>query len=329
MNIKEIGEALKKERERQGLTLEDVFHKIKISPSSLKYIEEGRIDELPHPVYTKGFIKNYAHLLGLDAEELGRLFSQNLSAEEDLLEEEKQDIPLKTNGTNKLWIVSSVVLTVVFLCILGWLIYDVFIKSDFISNSSETKKSGSIANTSLNISSTREANFQGLEDSENNKEGNIAQNQKKKEPLAEQNETQKVEEDTDLGKSKQQKLVSESKKNMRQFAEETSKNAVSNASMSSAESRDQQVEREEEEDVLTESNRHVLEISASEACWLSADIDKRGKDLYLRPGESITFHFQNKLDLKLGNAGGVSLEYDGRPYSLKAESGEVKTLNFP
>jgi hypothetical protein len=35
------------------------------------------------------------------------------------------------------------------------------------------------------------------------------------------------------------------------------------------------------------------------------------------------------LDIKLGNAGGVSLAYDGQTYPLEADSGDVLSLTFP
>jgi cytoskeleton protein RodZ len=66
MDLREIGTMLREERERQGLSLDTVSDKIKISRSCLAAIEEGNESVLPHPVYAKGFIKNYAKLLGLD-----------------------------------------------------------------------------------------------------------------------------------------------------------------------------------------------------------------------------------------------------------------------
>jgi cytoskeleton protein RodZ len=78
-----------------------------------------------------------------------------------------------------------------------------------------------------------------------------------------------------------------------------------------------------------QSEKQVLEISSVEACWLSADVDNRSKDIYLRPGESITFRFDETLKIKLGNAGGVKLRFNGEEVPLDARSGDVKTLTFP
>lgn len=70
MNLQELGALLKRERERRGLSLRDVMDATKISRRNLSALEEGQVQLLPHPVYLKGYIKNYARLIGLDAERL-------------------------------------------------------------------------------------------------------------------------------------------------------------------------------------------------------------------------------------------------------------------
>lgn len=62
---------------------------------------------------------------------------------------------------------------------------------------------------------------------------------------------------------------------------------------------------------------------------MSANIDSKQRDLYLRPGESVTFRFEQALEIKLGNAGGVKLTFDGQAYPLDADSGEVLSISFP
>lgn len=75
MDLRELGALLKAERERRGLSENDVIDRIKIGRACLVAIEEGNKDGLPHPVYAKGFVKNYAKWLELDAEEIGEAFS--------------------------------------------------------------------------------------------------------------------------------------------------------------------------------------------------------------------------------------------------------------
>lgn len=68
--INEIATAIRERRHARGLTLEKVFHNIRIRIPYLESIEKGRWDELPGDVYIRGFIKRYADHIGLDGEKL-------------------------------------------------------------------------------------------------------------------------------------------------------------------------------------------------------------------------------------------------------------------
>lgn len=68
-HMREFAEALKTQREAQGLTLDDLFRRTRINPEWLSAIEAGHFDILP-PIYVRLFLKTYAREVGLDAEEV-------------------------------------------------------------------------------------------------------------------------------------------------------------------------------------------------------------------------------------------------------------------
>ncbi|HHW14759.1 MAG TPA: helix-turn-helix domain-containing protein [Firmicutes bacterium] len=68
--MQEIGEVLRKERERQGRTLEEVHRATHITTRYLMALEEGAFEVIPGEVYLKGFLRRYAQFLGIDGEEL-------------------------------------------------------------------------------------------------------------------------------------------------------------------------------------------------------------------------------------------------------------------
>lgn len=70
MTLEELGAALRAEREKRGLSLEDVANHLKIGARLLRALEEGDVSSLPHLAYTKGFIRSYSSYLGLAAEEV-------------------------------------------------------------------------------------------------------------------------------------------------------------------------------------------------------------------------------------------------------------------
>lgn len=63
-----IGQTLRDARERLGLTLEEVERATHIRARHLEALERDAWDALPSPVQARGFLRNYADLLGLDAE---------------------------------------------------------------------------------------------------------------------------------------------------------------------------------------------------------------------------------------------------------------------
>ncbi len=57
MDLKDIGLILKAEREKRGYSQEDVYRATKISIMNIDALERGDFETLPHPVYTRAFIK--------------------------------------------------------------------------------------------------------------------------------------------------------------------------------------------------------------------------------------------------------------------------------
>ncbi|HEU5021256.1 MAG TPA: RodZ domain-containing protein [Bryobacteraceae bacterium] len=70
MPVTGIGEELRRERTRQGLTLEDIARRTKIPLRSLEAIESDEFDRLPGVVFTRNFVRLYALDLKTDAESL-------------------------------------------------------------------------------------------------------------------------------------------------------------------------------------------------------------------------------------------------------------------
>lgn len=71
------GAQLRQERLRQGLSLADVARHLKLAPRQVEALEQDAYKSLPGSVFVRGFTRNYARLLGLDAEMLVRLAEQS------------------------------------------------------------------------------------------------------------------------------------------------------------------------------------------------------------------------------------------------------------
>lgn len=70
----EMGARLRQFRTQQSIVLEDIAAQTRIQERLLRAIEDGRLEQLPEPVYIKGFIKQFADALGLNGTEFANEF---------------------------------------------------------------------------------------------------------------------------------------------------------------------------------------------------------------------------------------------------------------
>src|SRR5258708_3367472 len=68
--LAKFGEELRRERESRGISLKEIADATKISRRFLDAIERNDHKTLPAPVFTRGFVREYARYLGLNAEEI-------------------------------------------------------------------------------------------------------------------------------------------------------------------------------------------------------------------------------------------------------------------
>jgi len=64
-----FGERMQREREMRGITLEEISESTKITSRCLQALEEEDFDKLPGGIFNKGFVRAYAHYLGIDEDQ--------------------------------------------------------------------------------------------------------------------------------------------------------------------------------------------------------------------------------------------------------------------
>lgn len=74
-------------------------------------------------------------------------------------------------------------------------------------------------------------------------------------------------------------------------------------------------------------NLHIL---AHEVTWIHIQFDEEVSDeVLLQPGESKTWAVVGQVLVKIGNAGGVEVNFDGNDLGIPGKKGQVITLNLP
>lgn len=98
-----VGAYLRTQRERKGLSYEQIHEITRISPDVLRKIEAGQ--SLSAPIFLKGFVKNYAQALGLDPhpllKELEEREEEPPEFEEKETEESVEQMP--SSGNRRKW----------------------------------------------------------------------------------------------------------------------------------------------------------------------------------------------------------------------------------
>jgi len=69
-----LGEWLRTQRVARGVGLDEIVDSTKISLRYLEAIEQDRYDALPAPIFVRGFLREYARVVGLDSDEVVNLY---------------------------------------------------------------------------------------------------------------------------------------------------------------------------------------------------------------------------------------------------------------
>src|SRR3990170_8288957 len=70
----ELGNTLSRARRARGITLEDAERDTHVSRRYLQALETDDFSVFPAPVYARGFLRTYSRYLGLNPDELMRVF---------------------------------------------------------------------------------------------------------------------------------------------------------------------------------------------------------------------------------------------------------------
>ena len=146
--MKNIGLKLKYKREENGLSIEEVAEDLKMRPSQISSIEEGKIEDFKDVFYLKYFIRDYAKYLGLDNEKIldefnEYLFDMTSKIPIELIKEAKKDknenndtISPYTKESSKIKVPKIIIglAAIVILIVVGYFIVSNYKGNDFSDN---------------------------------------------------------------------------------------------------------------------------------------------------------------------------------------------------
>ena len=149
MNGRSVGKIIEDRRKELGLTIEECSKKTRISKKFLEAIESDNYDTFPGEVYYLGFLRNYAQLLSLDANQLIHDYHKQKKIEEPAPIEEltkplKKEIKLPSLGKNVIPIV--IISFILLIIIVGIIIISNLPKQEKVEIASNEVKTKTVKN---------------------------------------------------------------------------------------------------------------------------------------------------------------------------------------
>lgn len=108
-----VGLQLRRAREARGMTVEGVGAAIKLAARQVEAIEADDYARLTSATYARGFIRNYASLMGLDAQALlAQLDRHEVRARPQLVEQANVGVAMPSQSARRKWMLPLLALSV-------------------------------------------------------------------------------------------------------------------------------------------------------------------------------------------------------------------------
>lgn len=326
MLLIELGQILAEKRESLGKTVEDVSIATKISDRIIVALESGDREILSYGVYIRNYVKCYGIFLGYKQEELLEMMddisdlyeetpteNKNIKMKEfikkrDNNDDEDYEKTGKMNSSSKVIFIAALIL-----CIVGVGGFFFLSKED---NPQEAFDSAGVTLEFLGDPTVGIVDATGM--AENDTQG-VAENSGELEQdlIAEGMASETLlagrpENDGEITGLAQTNVepIADAVPDQVVFAPLLTMSPLLND--------------------ITAVTANKVVLSAVEDCWLHLEIDGlRTRQMLLTEGAKHTVFFRDTLSVRLGNAGGVRIVYNGEVLAPAGALSEVRTLTFP
>lgn len=306
-----LGSLLRKYREKKGLEIAQISEMTRLRPRYLKALEREDWDSLPAPVFVSGFIRAFARTVGLDEHEALALYQDTSPPEPEM--------PVSLNEPKKTKRVSMAV-PIVILVLLGaalllWMIYPGVNKwwTNRVEETS-TPTSGE-SSTQPPVSGQEEAS-------------------------PSETRIQAEKEETPTGQTDatgiQESVLSEESPSVAPesppapVASTEAEPSAAPAGSGPEEAPFSGIQEVQAALEATDEEEYVLKAEISERSWIQIFVDDEPpKEYIFPPGSQAQWKAKKGFELVIGNAGGVSLQFNDRMMANLGDSGKVVRLSLP
>lgn len=328
MTLEELGAALRAEREKRGLSIEDVANHLKIGARLLRALEEGDASSLPHLAYAKGFIRSYSSYLGMAAEEVNEavcaLGCTSPAVPQPVYTPEESLAP----GRSLKWLGVLIVLALV-----AGGAYVAWQQGALEILSRQTRRLAQPSPPLQTPDSTesvpgRETSAPAADSAQTPSQTPAAKSEAFAPAASPSPEAAPVAAPASAASTASPGGVNTpSSAPAPATAWGLSSTTAAPAQPAIGQNATQPAQSA---DGALSPGQHKVIITATEECWIHSNADNTDtRQFSLRKGDTFALTFTKSLELKLGNAGGVRIRYNGEDMPAPGQSGQVRTLTFP
>lgn len=330
MTLSELGVTLQSEREKRGLTLQDVAERLRISTHVLRALEMGDMDALPHKAYAKGFIRSYATLLGLATDEIeacvASLSGASPSVPQPIATLDEAEEPTVPAG--KLLACAIVLLLLAGGGYAAWHfnLLERMPSVEQIKTAIPLTAGGGNGPVDTAPAATQPkagAKADGKQAAPKQVaagkpvSGQTAPGQDASKPASAQ---------TTPGQTMPNQSATGKAASPQSAPNQPASGQLAATPPASAQS----TPASASEQPANMPRHHKIIVTATEDCWIHSNADKTNtRQFTLRKGDTFALTFAKSLEVKLGNAAGVRIRYNGNELPPAGKRGEIRTLVFP
>lgn len=345
MTFLELGLALRDARMARGLSVDDIADKLKLTSSLVRKLEEGDIASLPHAVYTRGFIRGYAAIVGVNLEEyqsvIDEVYPLNVP---DEYEEKITLVPsARRRSQNK------------YMMLLACIVFGGVLLGAYWKFSQPNDIVVPVINGPVVEQDDGQAVSSALDSStKNENQGNVPAGDSAKETGQETALTIKEHTARELAKGQELNAEQGSSKASASTDDDAHNDGQTSVSLqgagvtsheelgTQADSDTQVIKAKNTSDEKTQavgsegtspantSRQHEIKVTAQEDCWMRV-VPDGGKvsQMTLKKGATMTYYFDKSIEMRFGNGGGVSLSYNGKAMPAPGKRGKPVTVVYP
>ncbi|MBI3610804.1 MAG: helix-turn-helix domain-containing protein [Nitrospirae bacterium] len=311
--MESIGEYLQRIRRERGLSIEQVADKTRISPIYIRALEENRLDKFPGEVFARGFVRVYGRCLGLDDPDTMARFTQSAQSffrERDENKRTTEQSAEQEKGRKEFRgrIVQAAVVAALALAVLT--VYGINTK-----RSSDTDEVVEPVARPPAVSAPETPPLSDLPP--------IVTEQAVNKPMLREEDSKSK--PGPILPMPSKPAVTQPAASVSQRTAPVSRRTTTAPVNKPAEKLPAAVNVPGQTPAPSaETGELVLVIEAVEASWVSAKIDEGDtKEVFLEPGEKVTWKASDHFLLSFGNAGGVKVRFNGKPIPPFGAKGAV------